>query len=447
MDRRHSMTARPSATATATPGEIEEDLRQFAIGTYFPDLYARYLRGYYEAFPESDWRLVCASLDLDPDAVEALRLDPGTADEFARNLEETHARGIRASPTLFVDGEFQPHPVNRWSLGRALCGRGIAAGKECAAVPVCGGDLDCAREGLIGECRYPDSASAECVFTRPVAITLTLLRPDDCPVCETEPVVAFLRGFLPLLDVRELSAASEEGRALAADLGVRYAPAYLLPRGIETFPRFDAYRAAFRPLEGYYAVDWEWLGAVALLDREPIPGRIDLIAGSLSPGAARVRRWLRGALPHPAVAERLYLPREEVLLLEPGDDNIWTLDPAALPAFQSPRGEREVEESFFQLALLRAAPASFPAYRACVDEHLVRGLDPASCRSAIPMATGELAFEAAETGRLQAAESDWVASLGLAVGPYALLVDNRILIRDFDEQVGAWLLERFRPPE
>jgi hypothetical protein len=34
-----------------------------------------------------------------------------------------------------------------------------------------------------------------------------------------------------------------------------------------------------------------------------------------------------------------------------------------------------------------------------------------------------------------------VDSLGLRVGSFALLIDNNILIRDFDEEIRTWLLD------
>lgn len=434
------------------PAEVEEDLRQLVLQSYFPDLFPAYLRGYYQAFPNADWRSVCTGLGVAPEAIEALLADPSTLDAFARDIEHARTLGIQASPTLLLDGEFFPSRISHWSLGRVFCRRGLAAPESCAKVPVCGNDLDCVREGFIGECVHPDSASAECVFHEPATTTVTVLEASGCPVCATGPVLNLLRGFLPLLNVRTLAIESSEGRDLIRRRGIRFAPAYLLPREIESSPRFAAFRVLFRNLGGTYAVDWEWMGRLLILDREAIPGRVDLIAGSLSPQAASVRTWFRRSLPAAALHERLYLPRnreldEEVLALRGGEQEGWRLESVWVPAFASPRGATEIEENLFERSLLRVSPDSFPGYRACVDDRLLRSLDPAECRALVGAATAETIPDPAAARDRQRAESEWVESLGVATGSFALLVDNQILLRDFGEEVRSWLHEYCGNPD
>ena len=91
--------------------EVAENIRQLLIAQEYPDRYLDYIlcRG---KKLEKSWETCAEKLGINVARIQALCDAPETEQLFRENIQRAAALGIKASPTIFVDG----HPVSSESI-------------------------------------------------------------------------------------------------------------------------------------------------------------------------------------------------------------------------------------------------------------------------------------------------------------------------------------------
>ena len=95
--------------------EVAENIRQLLIAQEYPDRYLDYIlcRG---KKLEKSWETCAEKLGIDVARIQALCDAPETEQLFRENIQRAAALGIKASPTIFVDGhQFRANQLLRAS--------------------------------------------------------------------------------------------------------------------------------------------------------------------------------------------------------------------------------------------------------------------------------------------------------------------------------------------
>ena len=143
-------------------------------------------------------------------------------------------------------------------------------------LPRCFSEAQCKKEGFSGNCLNPGTPKAECAFNKLPSVNLTIVTPKVCATCKTEEVIAFLKKTVPGVSESYLYYPSAKAAQLIKDFGIEGLPAYFLGKEIEQTQGFAQLKENLASKGNLYMLKPESAGISFLVNREKIPGKVDL---------------------------------------------------------------------------------------------------------------------------------------------------------------------------
>lgn len=148
--------------------------------------------------------------------------------------------------------------------------------KVLEILPGCFADADCRKVGALGTCLNPGVLGAQCSFTAPNKVNLTVIAPRPCSVCDTEKKVDWLKTQIPGLSASNIYYPSPKAGQLIKEMGLKSLPAYILGREIEQEKAFAGLKDNLELKGGNYLFRPQWSGITLFLDRKREKGKLDL---------------------------------------------------------------------------------------------------------------------------------------------------------------------------
>lgn len=145
-----------------------------------------------------------------------------------------------------------------------------------AILPRCYADVNCKKEGLVGSCQDPGELKANCIFTEPNKIKLTVISVKDCVVCNEEPVIKLLKDKFPGAIEQYLYYPDLGAQKLIKDLSIQGLPAYILGREVEKEDNFNAVKDDFQLIGDVYLFKPQVSGIAYFFNRAEEKGSLDL---------------------------------------------------------------------------------------------------------------------------------------------------------------------------
>ena len=141
----------------------------------------------------------------------------------------------------------------------------------------CNSDQNCKKEGSIGTCNNPGTEDAECAFVGGVEVKLIVLNSNNCFNCDTGRVLSILNGFFPNLDIESIDIETDEGKKTADRFGITALPAYILNSSLQQASNYHKFFNAFNNAGGSFVMKNTVANSNFYIEREEIPGKLDLI--------------------------------------------------------------------------------------------------------------------------------------------------------------------------
>jgi len=211
-------------------------------------------------------------------------------------------------------------------------------------LPRCFSDNDCKKEGLIGACQNAGENNASCLFSEAAKVSLAVIIPADCPVCDTKPVVNFLKKQFPGLDTSYINYPDKLAMKLIEDLKVPVSglPIYLLGKEVAKEKNFDNLKSNLAERGDYYMLNPQASGISYFLNRDKIKGKLDLFVSLFDKDILKILN---------AVKE--FNPSVHLLTVLNNDK------------IEAERGDAEVEEDERAVCVQKYYPKSFWDYITC----------------------------------------------------------------------------------
>lgn len=143
-------------------------------------------------------------------------------------------------------------------------------------LPRCFLDSDCKKDGFTGSCRNAGSPSANCLFSEPAKVNLTVITAKECSACNLEPGIDFLKRHFPYLNISYIYYPDKQAARLIQDLKISGLPAYLLDKGVAKDKSFDNLKDSLEEKGNFYALKPEVSGVAYFFKRNKIKGKLDL---------------------------------------------------------------------------------------------------------------------------------------------------------------------------
>jgi hypothetical protein len=302
------------------------------------------------------------------------------------NIKAHQERKAFSSPTIDVDGKPYQGARSQRAFGEALCGALKAKGLQadaCKDLSKFPGDAGGSAAGAAGNCGNAGAAAAPAA---PVEFGVAILADKSCTVCGPTLEEALKRQH-PAAKFKTVDAASPEGAAMAKEYGVQALPFYVLDKGVEKDPNFNALLDQFYAKSGAgYVVKSgpATFRPQVQLARTRMPNHLDIFVESLSPFAAQaelefIRHLEKAELKD--VTLSFHFITEEGVKAESkpgapsGETRSASLKEAKAPAPQGAlmagRGEAELQEDLRQACLFQNAPMGvFLSYLDCRNQNL-----------------------------------------------------------------------------
>jgi len=286
--RLHFVTGSRDGQLTSLHGENEllEARVQAAVQQYFPEKIWQWLT-WRHANEAARWEEGARALKILPARIRGA-LSTGEADAMlVADQKLALTRRISGTPTLIIANRMYDQPNDRAQILRALCGI-LQEPKPatCASVPACFFDAQCRKRGTIGRCVEAGTATARCDNSQAaVKVPATVILDKDALFENSERILEAMIGDLPGLDYRVVDVNSDEGRALAVKHRLTHLPAYILDPVARTergYAESIAKVVREDKANGALVAHAGAVGAMQILARERVKGRLDLFAARMS---------------------------------------------------------------------------------------------------------------------------------------------------------------------
>lgn len=209
-------------------------------------------------------------------------------------------------------------------------------------LPDCFQDTNCRKDGVTGKCHDYGLRQAKCSFEESAIVETIVITSKDCKTCDTGIAIATLKKYFPALNVSNLYYPDAKAKNLIKELDIKFLPAYLLSKDVETQKSFPAFRKNLEEKGSFYLLSPQVSGISYFLDRKKITGRLDLFISLYAKDSA-------------LVLEELKIRRPELHLL--AIKNGYGFDAAA--------GNLEIEEYLRCVCVQKYYPERFWDYTSC----------------------------------------------------------------------------------
>lgn len=143
-------------------------------------------------------------------------------------------------------------------------------------IPACFSDDNCIKERMIGFCSNPGSQDAECEFKEDVQVNLIVLNTKDCFNCDVSRVERIINGWFPNIVKKEINFNSEEGVALAKNLGIELLPAFIFNSSLEESFRYEDFKGIFSKVKDSHILSPSASGSAYYISRGEIPNKLEV---------------------------------------------------------------------------------------------------------------------------------------------------------------------------
>ena len=209
-------------------------------------------------------------------------------------------------------------------------------------LPACFSDANCNKEGLIGNCQNPGNLNARCLFNEPAQVSLQVIMPKSCRVCDTDKVVNSLKKIFPGISTSYLYYPQAKSEKIIADLGIKGLPVYLLGKEVEKESGFNNLKNVLEEKGNFYMLKPEAGGISYFINRKAVPGKFDLFISLYEKDASLVLE-----------ATKEFNPQIHFLAV------------ADQYRFDAKGGQLEVEEYLRAACVQKYYPAHFWSYITC----------------------------------------------------------------------------------
>ena len=153
----------------------------------------------------------------------------------------------------------------------------VASDKEVLSIlPSCFSDANCKKTGFIGTCQEAGSLNSQCLYQAAPKVSLSIITPKECRICNTEKIISYLNTQFPGLIVSYLYYPEAKPKELIKDFNISVLPAYLLGKEIEKEKGFDNLKENLEIKGDFYMLKAQFSGIAYFLQRKNIKGRLDL---------------------------------------------------------------------------------------------------------------------------------------------------------------------------
>lgn len=150
--------------------------------------------------------------------------------------------------------------------------------------PRCSSNEDCQRPGMLGLCQSPGEKTSKCFWREIIDIPATVILPDLCRSCQTEPVIQNLKMMLPGLKVNYIKSSDANAKELIKKFDIEMLPAYILSKEAEREETFSSFQEMVDYDDGEYYLKPEHSGVSFFSNREFKKRNLDLFLILLRPG-------------------------------------------------------------------------------------------------------------------------------------------------------------------
>ncbi|MCX5711461.1 MAG: hypothetical protein NTY47_00075, partial [Candidatus Omnitrophica bacterium] len=134
-------------------------------------------------------------------------------------------------------------------------------------LPQCFSESNCKKEGMKAACSNPGTSKAECVFSPAPKVSLLVVLPKNCLVCQ--PVVEkYLKKYFKGLTVSYLFYPDAKALKLIKDFGLATLPAYLISKDAAVDKSFESLKTNLEEKGDYYMLKPSVAGMSYFLDRK-----------------------------------------------------------------------------------------------------------------------------------------------------------------------------------
>jgi hypothetical protein len=220
----------------------------------------------------------------------------------------------------------------------------VASDKEVLSIlPSCFSDANCKKTGFIGTCQEAGSLNSQCLYQAAPKVSLSIITPKECRICNTEKIISYLNTQFPGLIVSYLYYPETKPKKLIKDFNISVLPAYLLGKEIEKEKGFDNLKENLEIKGDFYMLKAQFSGIGYYLERKSIKGRLDLFISLYDKNASALLDMLKE-----------FNPIVHFLAVEKTKGN-----------FEAKDGNLEVEEYLRSVCVQKYYPANFWDYISC----------------------------------------------------------------------------------
>lgn len=216
-----------------------------------------------------------------------------------------------------------------------------------AILPRCFSDAQCKKEGSAGICQNPGAADAACVFSEAVKIKLLVVEARDCRVCDSKPIVNYLKGEFPGLAPSYLYFPQADAAKAIKEFEIISLPAYLLDKAAEKENGFENLKGNAVAKGDWYILKPQFTGVSYFPGRKRAEGVIDAFISIYDKNAAHLFDILRDFSP-----------------------SLHFMAAKIQDKFEAPKGNLEVEEYLRAVCVEKYYPQKFWDYLSCRAKHI-----------------------------------------------------------------------------
>jgi len=144
-------------------------------------------------------------------------------------------------------------------------------------LPRCFSDRNCKKEEQIGTCLYPATPQSQCLFSENPKVSLSVIAPKNCKLCDLEKVEKYLKNLFPGLIISHLNYPGDlKASRFVKDFGIETLPIYFLGKEAKEEKSFDSLKNNLETKGDYYMLKPEFGGVSYFLNRKKINGKLDL---------------------------------------------------------------------------------------------------------------------------------------------------------------------------
>jgi len=141
---------------------------------------------------------------------------------------------------------------------------------------------------MFASCENGGERHAECVYRQTRQINVNVVTDIDEKFYNYDAIFSFLKGKIPGLKFRKVDYKSNEGKKLIKELKISTLPCFIFDASVDKQKFFGENEDAFKKQGNKYILKADFSGVFLFLNREKIPGKVDVFLNLFSDSAKPV---------------------------------------------------------------------------------------------------------------------------------------------------------------